>query len=133
MSLPAGDPRHGTTGGYTNWGCRCAECREANTTKHREWRHRTGYSEPRAAVSERRRAAAWARDNHGTETRYRLGCRCDECRRGQNAARAARRKRPNVAVHGLNSSYSNGCRCAACRDAHRVYTNDLRARKKAAA
>jgi ribosomal protein L37AE/L43A len=33
-----GDPRHGTTNGYGNLGCRCASCREANTAHVREWR-----------------------------------------------------------------------------------------------
>ena len=29
------DPRHGSINGYTNYACRCEECREAWTTYHR--------------------------------------------------------------------------------------------------
>lgn len=34
--LPPGDPRHGTPNGYTNYRCRCDECKAANTTKMRD-------------------------------------------------------------------------------------------------
>jgi hypothetical protein len=31
------DPKHGTTNGYGNLGCRCARCCEANTKMHAEY------------------------------------------------------------------------------------------------
>lgn len=34
------DPRHGTTNGYTNLGCRCERCCKANTDAHREYMSR---------------------------------------------------------------------------------------------
>lgn len=30
-----GDPRHGTPNGYTNYACRCPDCRGANAAQHR--------------------------------------------------------------------------------------------------
>ena len=35
-----GDPRHGTNNGYTNYGCRCAACRAANTAEYTRKRSR---------------------------------------------------------------------------------------------
>lgn len=32
-ALPAGDPRHGTPNGYTNWRCRCDPCKAAHTAE----------------------------------------------------------------------------------------------------
>jgi len=32
-----GDPRHGTLNGYTNHGCRCEFCRQANTDAHYDY------------------------------------------------------------------------------------------------
>lgn len=34
-----GDPRHGTTNGYSNLGCRCDECKTAHADYHREYMH----------------------------------------------------------------------------------------------
>jgi hypothetical protein len=39
-----------------------------------------------------RHAEAEARDSHGTEARYRFGCRCDECRTEATAAKRRRRE-----------------------------------------
>jgi hypothetical protein len=33
--LSDGDPRHGTHGGYTNWGCRCPDCIVAGAEHNR--------------------------------------------------------------------------------------------------
>lgn len=76
--------------GYGN-GCRCDVCRAAFRDHMREWSHKTGRHRPWAIVVAERRAEAEARDNHGTETRYHLGCRCDECRRASADARRRRR------------------------------------------
>lgn len=86
----------------------------------------------RAAI--RRRLAVDDDDCGGaaSEHRYRnLGCRCKSCRAVAAAARAKRRKHPNVAVHGRNG-YANGCRCGLCREGHRVYFAARYRAKKAA-
>ena len=77
---------HGTSSRY-GAGCRCAACRAANTTRHREIRER------------RRRALATATVTHGSVSLYRnWGCRCEACHQAmlaqaavQRAARRARR------------------------------------------
>lgn len=88
-----GPPQHGTYTMYQNHGCRCDACRQANTDYIRERNHRVGRNRPRDLVFAERHAAALARDNHGTESRYRLGCRCDECRTATTSARRTRRQR----------------------------------------
>jgi hypothetical protein len=67
--LPDGDPRHGTTNAYDNFGCRCDACKAANTR-----------------VLAQRKAARLARGlapddpRHGTDNGYRnWGCRCAPC------------------------------------------------------
>lgn len=132
MTLAPNDPRHGTKNGYGNIGCRCALCREANRISLEAWRRRNGVRPIREVLDERI-AEADARDNHGTETRYKHGCRCETCRLAQNAVRSVRRKRPNVAQHGSHTSYANGCRCDACRAAHTAYTRERRQQKRQAA
>lgn len=37
MALANSDPRHGTSNGYINLGCRCQPCRDAHAAKHREY------------------------------------------------------------------------------------------------
>lgn len=75
--------------------------------------------------------------DHGTMSRYWLGCRCDRCR-AANAARcrALRAKRmskpiPNDVPHGLSTATNYGCKCAVCRDA--VRTSNRRISERAAA
>lgn len=34
-----GDPRHGTSNGYSNHGCRCPLCTEAHAVKHKQYMH----------------------------------------------------------------------------------------------
>jgi len=85
VSLRRNDPRHGTTNGYKNHGCRCKPCCEANTEAAREWRHRTGYTRPR----EQYLADA---TRHGGK-RYRKGCRCEVCRAASAAQKARYRDR----------------------------------------
>lgn len=38
MTLISPNAPHGTLSGYINWGCRCSECRRANTEAKRTWR-----------------------------------------------------------------------------------------------
>lgn len=60
------DPRHGTSNGYRNLGCRCEACKAANTEDQRRLR-------------EERRARA-EDIPHGTMSGYsNWGCRCEEC------------------------------------------------------
>lgn len=89
---------HGTYDGYANHRCRCEACTKANTDYYRERRHALGIHRPVSEVRAERRAAAEARDNHGTETRYSLGCRCRECRDAVAAARRRRRAGQKVAA-----------------------------------
>lgn len=61
---------------------------------YRGLRETTGYCVD--CFNERRRFQAEMRDSHGTESRYRLGCRCLDCRRAASAARKQRRERSRV-------------------------------------
>lgn len=79
---------HGTKNGYTHHGCRCAECRAANTQAVEKWRAR-------------RQGDFIADEDHGTRKGYRdYGCRCDSCRAANTEyarlRRAARKKRATV-------------------------------------
>ncbi len=75
-----GDPRHGTTNGYINHGCRCAECRGA-------W---ADYCYRRQAE----RAASNIPFIHGTVNGYtNYGCRCRPCTVAWSAANAERKRR----------------------------------------
>ena len=87
-NLPPDDPRHGLNG-YTNLGCRCAECRAANAESNR--------------LGRERRAAQLAADPkshpHGIYSTYtNYGCRCAECR----AANANHARRRNAILAGDN-------------------------------
>lgn len=96
MSLAPDDPRHGTYTGYNNHHCRCEACRAAahrryvetnGRERNKEWRHRTGRNRPREVY------VAEIAAQHGTESKYSRGCRCDECRVAANTARNERRRR----------------------------------------
>lgn len=66
--------------------------------------------------------------DHGTRTRYRRGCRCEDCRRfiREDHRRLVER---GPSKHGTDSSYRNyGCRCKACREAARVAVRERKAR-----
>ena len=55
--LDADDPRHGSLGGYTNYACRCTECRAANTASQADYmrRHPEQREKHRIRMRERRR------------------------------------------------------------------------------
>lgn len=75
------DPRHGTVGGYTSLGCRCAKCKVAARDKMRRLRAERGALN--GAIPERL---------HGTITGYTSwGCRCSKCR-AASAERARERR-----------------------------------------
>ncbi|MDP7727619.1 hypothetical protein [Mycobacterium sp. TY813] len=71
MVLADDDPRHGTTNGYGNLGCRCDLCRAANTRNRRAYLARV-------------RAEGRILGEHGSEVAYDSGCRCTECRERHN-------------------------------------------------
>jgi hypothetical protein len=78
--LPDGDPRHGTYNGYVNRGCRCTDCRAANTAFH-------------IAAREQRRGSLSPGDpRHGRDDTYtNYACRCDWCRDAHTDYRARRK------------------------------------------
>jgi hypothetical protein len=64
--LAEDSPKHGTRGGYANYGCRCDRCTEAS----------------RVYIAERRKNPGGTRNKiseHGTTGRYVRGCRCALC------------------------------------------------------
>jgi len=65
------DPRHGTTNGYGNLGCRCERCRQANRENHLAYMHK-------------QRAAGRVLGRHGSTLAYDTGCRCQVCREAHN-------------------------------------------------
>ncbi len=127
-SFPPDDERHGTVNGYANLDCRCDRCRAAWRDHHREYMHRTARAIPRKDY------VALRRQNmvHGTEAGYKRGCRCSACRHTASMARWERRQVGQVLTHN-RAGYANGCRCDVCREAHRVYSAERRAKKRAAA
>jgi hypothetical protein len=79
--LPADDDRHGTPNGYSNWGCRCEACVEANSAYQLPMAHtRRGKGLPEG---DRR---------HGSDNGYtNYGCRCEDCKTGRRTAAQRRR------------------------------------------
>lgn len=65
--IPMPESAHGTDGGYTNWNCRCDDCRDA----HADCK----------VLANRRRASRRPDHVHGTWNGYvNYLCRCDACR-----------------------------------------------------
>jgi len=87
------DHPHGTANGYGNLGCRCRACTKTWAETHKNWTWRSGFSTPKVMDSALRYKLAEARENHGTESRYKRGCRCEVCRAGAAFARRRRRQR----------------------------------------
>jgi hypothetical protein len=81
--LAADDPRHGTLNGYTNLGCRCDRCRQANTIacrpRQEAWRRRRGIMPRKLGRT------------HGLRSTYNAGCRCEPCRGAEREYRTRRR------------------------------------------
>lgn len=79
-----GIPHGGSGGGYTHYGCRCDECRAANTARCRRARARRL----------ERLAAGQAAVTHGSASTYtNWGCKCDECTQANTEKDAAYRDR----------------------------------------
>lgn len=99
-TLEPDDPRHGTVNAYNNLGCRCDPCKAAQSEQNARTYLLYGFDTCVCGRS-KRRVAALCRTcydekreaQHGTEPRYKRGCRCDECRRASAERRRARRKR----------------------------------------
>lgn len=115
---------HGGAGtGYSNHGCRCAECTEANTRRLKRRRAERKAEEPLT---------------HGSVSTYvNWSCRCEKCGEAHNEnerrARASRVKRglggENDSRHGTTYGYiSWGCRCVRCREAHAAHWQRLTGR-----
>jgi hypothetical protein len=69
---------HGKSSGYTNGGCRCDACSEAQRVYYAAWR---AAKRPQDATE------------HGYEQTYNdYKCRCDACRAAATAARRRRRR-----------------------------------------
>ncbi len=80
------DAWHGTRTGYQR-GCRCDDCRQANTLSGQAYRRRRGIP-TRSETNALRRS----RQHHGTVNMYdNLGCRCESCRNAASAYRSALR------------------------------------------
>lgn len=123
------DPPHGSYSTYSNHGCRCDPCREAN----RAYRKRN-----------RARACVDLHDvcpheiEHGKVTSYvHHGCRCELCTEARNAYQRAlhrRRKQKAATARGrrkLDIPHGTpwgrqlwGCPCRPCRVASAVYNRE---------
>ena len=82
-TLRYGDPRHGLNG-YTNLGCRCAECKAAKAS----W-DQTG----RTARTVRLAADPALRPHGVYQTYVKWGCRCTPCTAANTAVCAFNRRR----------------------------------------
>ena len=75
------------------------------------------------------------RAEHGTPSRYSLGCRCQPCTEAHRLDgqqwRASHAGRTEETPHGTDTGYTNwGCRCQPCRAARRTEMARQRAAKK---
>jgi hypothetical protein len=129
--LAPDDPRHGTPNGYANLGCRCEFCRKAQTAYLRERgigtyrRNACACGNPKTLGAEKCQACRFAEiaADHGTESKYFAGCRCDECRRASAAGRRRRRHENLEASRAYDRAYkarTRGVERAAKRAARKV-------------
>jgi hypothetical protein len=100
LHYPHHTVQHGTVNEYANFGCRCDLCKSAMAEYQKERRevpcvecgrprwsraNGTGLCEE-CWIEQARRPIT-----HGTQSGYKKGCRCDECRAVSNAARSRHR------------------------------------------
>lgn len=84
---------HGTKSGYTNYKCRCKDCKDAATAY---WK----------SYAQTHKAQKFSSRQHGLLSTYRLGCRCYKCKRAQSKKNRAYRAltkqkaRPTLLVSG---------------------------------
>lgn len=123
---PSGKPvTHGGSGNaYSNYGCRCDECKKAN--RDRVNRRRAERDSNEALV-------------HGKATTYsNWRCRCEPCSeawnvnmRNQQQSRVERGLPEGDPRHGTTSAYTGwGCRCDKCREAASILGKKRYAAKK---
>lgn len=116
---------HGLRATYVS-GCRCPECKAANTAYFRT--RRTS----RFGVQPSRRPPGRV---CGTVSKYvGGGCRCDACKQAASAYyrkyRAGKRGQTPPS-HGYSTYTAFGCRCGVCRKAAFDYMRSYRQSKKA--
>jgi hypothetical protein len=110
--------QHGTIAKYTNDGCRCEPCCEANRTYQREYKR---LQRVKAGITPRQPA------KHGSIAKYASGCRCKKCREAHRTyhrewrAKAGMTPRITTVQHGSRTMYKSGCRCEICVEANRTY------------
>jgi hypothetical protein len=97
--MPRGYPGsmapHGTLTRYTTHKCRCDECKAS----WRDYHRRVRGCRPLEVYNAERAA------KHGTEAKYRNGCRCDACRAASSAARRSRRAADREATNAYEREY----------------------------
>lgn len=77
----AANTQHGTSNGYTNYGCRCEDCKTAHATTTRERKA----ARPPLAPDDPRHGLRSSYGNHK--------CRCDLCRAANTASAREYRER----------------------------------------
>lgn len=107
---------HGTPGGWTNWGCRCDQCREARKASLQRYAeaHRDEIRRKQSEYDKK----SWAASRP---------VRCPDCdgewsirtdgRRYCPPCSHARSVCPQVPEHGTRARYDRGCRCEPCKQA----------------
>ena len=149
--LTADSARHGTATGYSNWGCRCEPCGEAQAGPADLYRARRKEAGAPCGCDGADCRLAPASARHGTTNgRTNWNCRCERCRAvGREDARRWRatsredgppcdcggrlcRLTKRSKRHGTPGGHSNwGCRCVRCRAAHAAARRDYQRRRKA--
>lgn len=108
---------HGKYSTYTNYKCRCEECKAAALEVQRS---RTAKKRGESEFIPRQRGRKAGPVKHGTVTQYQNGgCRCEECKGAIRAYYKSRKDKglePGDSRHGTSNGYINfGCRCDSCR------------------
>jgi len=95
--------KHGNRTMY-NKGCRCLECKQANSDYRKAYRGK-----------EKRLPA-----EHGERRMFVKGCRCKECSNANSEYSKALRSsmKQLTDICGTDSQYNKGCKCQECKNAH---------------
>lgn len=123
MPLEPDDPRHGTSNGYTSYGCRCDPCREARS------RAKKDYPSRRIHKLAARHAAQWMKAHCPREWSALVDAEWEKA--GLERPPAWRQTlAPNHPDHGAMAGYHAGCRCVSCKVASKQHNAERRAAKK---